>query len=86
MPHERPCRVLAVIDIAATSIEQSGGNVAYMRQARAAVAELIEAVDLLARLADEASTEGRFANGIGEELDALEAAQATLARVKGGAA
>ncbi|HHA2702394.1 TPA: hypothetical protein ACOEQH_000456 [Stenotrophomonas maltophilia] len=81
-----PIDVLAVIDIAATSIEQSGGNVAYMRQARAAVAELIEAVDLLARLADEASTEGRFANGIGEELDALEAAQATLARVKGGAA
>lgn len=81
-----PVDVLAVMDIAATSIEHSGGNVAYLRQARAAVAELIEAVDLLARLADEASTEGRFANGIGEELDALEAAQATLARVKGGAA
>lgn len=36
--------VLAVMDIAATSIEHSGGNVAYLRQARAAVAELIEAV------------------------------------------
>ncbi len=37
-----PVDVLAVMDIAATSIEQSGGNVAYLRQARAAVAELMD--------------------------------------------
>ena len=35
--------VLAVMDVAATAIENSGGNVAYLRQARAAIAELIEA-------------------------------------------
>ncbi|PTS71923.1 hypothetical protein DBR20_20945 [Stenotrophomonas sp. HMWF023] len=53
---------------------------------RYAVTELIGAAETLAKLADDASTEGRFADGIGDELDALEAVQAALARVKGGAA
>lgn len=37
-----PMNVLAVIDIAATAIENTGGNVAYLHEARAAIADLIE--------------------------------------------
>lgn len=82
-----PVDVLAVMDeLLSRRVGLLIEDFTATQSVRAAVAELIEAVDLLARLADEASTEGRFANGIGEELDALEAAQATLARVKGGAA
>lgn len=51
--------------------------------AHAAVAELIEAAARLVKLANEASTEGRFADGMGEELTALEDTQAALARVGG---
>jgi hypothetical protein len=49
-------------------------------QARAAVAELVEKAHELAKLCDEASSEGRFADGIGSELTALEDVQAALAR------
>lgn len=57
-----------------------------LQGAGAALDELIEAAEILAELAADASTEGCFADGIGDELDALEAVQAALARVKGGAA
>lgn len=55
--------VLAVMDIAATSIENSGGNVAYLRQARAAVAEVFAAAhaSLTARdLADQLAADDRL--------------------------
>ncbi|WP_459061826.1 hypothetical protein [Stenotrophomonas sp. PSU-St15] len=73
-----PVDVLAVMDIAATSIEHSGGDVAYLRQARAAVAELIEAAKYLHIV-----TAGLSGNVDANERAALAAA---LARVKGGAA
>ncbi|MDV9040997.1 hypothetical protein [Stenotrophomonas sp. RAC2] len=67
--------VLAVMDIAATSIEHSGGNVAYLRQARAAVAELIEA-----------SGDALQATPGASQINANTRLMAALARVNGGAA
>lgn len=73
-----PVDVLAVIDIAATSIDHSGGNVAYLRQARAAVAELIEASEVFWRATDCGRTECSYA--IAKRFETA------VDRVKGGAA
>jgi hypothetical protein len=56
------------------------GHATSSDDARAAVAELVEKARELAKLCDEASSEGRFADGIGSELTALEDVQAALAR------
>lgn len=84
-----PVDVLVVMDIAATSIEHSGGNVAYLRQARAAVAELIDHGD---RLTAAFRALGQ-SNGMQAQINAhreceasMLAFSAALARVKGGAA
>lgn len=73
-----PVDVLAVMDIAATSIEHSGGNVAYLRQARAAVAELIEASEVFWRATDFGRTECSYA--------IAKCFETAVDRVKGGAA
>lgn len=77
-----PVDVLAVMDIAATSIEHSGGNVAYLRQARAALAELIEADKRIAERARRKAGGGWWMIS-NEDMTAQRIA---LARVKGGAA
>ncbi|WP_242880140.1 hypothetical protein [Stenotrophomonas maltophilia] len=76
-----PVDVLAVMDIAATSIEHSGGNVAYLRQARAAVAELVEASERVQNQVDPLL----HSNGYGY-VGAMAGHRRALARVKGGAA
>lgn len=85
-----PVDVLAVMDEAAAELSKHSNacgvdDGAELREARAAVAELVEAATRLAKYADEASSEGRFADGMGEELTALEDTQAALARVGGAA-
>ncbi len=84
-----PVDVLVVMDIAATSIEHSGGNVASLRQARTAVAELIDHGD---RLTAAFRALGQ-SNGMQAQINAhreceasMLAFAAALARVKGGAA
>lgn len=77
-----PFDVLAVMNVAATSIERSGGNVAYLRQARAAVAELIEADKRIAERARRKAGGGWWMIS-NEDMTAQRTA---LARVKGGAA
>ncbi|WP_333627837.1 hypothetical protein [Stenotrophomonas cyclobalanopsidis] len=81
----RGVNVLAILERAAYHATLIPDLSKDLKQARAAVAELIEAVDFLAKLVNEASTEGRFADGIGDELDSLESVQAALARVRGAA-
>ncbi|EKT4075723.1 TPA: hypothetical protein ACG4ML_000548 [Stenotrophomonas maltophilia] len=76
-----PVDVLAVMDIAATSIEHSGGNVAYLRQARAAVAELVKASERVQNQVDPLL----HSNGYGY-VGAMAGHRRALARVKGGAA